>query len=130
MADEQQNPQWYKTLLGVVIALLIAAAGNGVIAWSDLRNLRDSVARLESDVDIVDSTLATIAAQAHANTIHRVEHDRNAERWINQILENERDIREFQRAPKARPDPFTGTEGAALRSRIEQLEQGTEERQP
>ena len=130
MANDESNPQWYKTLLGVVIALLITAAGNGIIAWSDLRNLRDSVARIESDVDIVDSTLAAIAAQAHANTIHRVEHDKNAERWINQILENERDIREFQRAPKAGPDPFTGTEGAKLRDRIERLEQGAEEQQP
>ena len=130
MADEQQNPQWYKTLLGVVIALLITAAGNGVIAWSDLRNLRDSVARIESDVDIVDATLAAIASQAHANTIHRVEHDKSAERWINQILENEREIHLLQRAPEARPDPFTGTEGAALRGRIERLEQRDEEDRP
>ena len=130
MANDESNPQWYKTFLGVVIALLITAAGNGIIAWSDLRNLRDSVARIESDVGIVDSTLAAIAAQAHANSIHRTEHEKSAERWINQIIENERDIRKLQRAPDARPDPFTGTEGAALRSRIEQLEQGTEERQP
>ena len=130
MANDEPNPQWYKTLLGVVIALLIAAAGNGVIAWSDLRNLRDSVARLESDVDIVDSTLAAIAAQAHANSIHRAEHEKNSERWINQIIENERDIRKLQQAPGARPDPFTGTQGAKLRDRIERLEQGAEEHQP
>jgi hypothetical protein len=104
------------------IAVLVAMAGQGVLAWRDIAVLNHSVEELANTYITDAATLAAIAQQAHANSIHREEHERSAERWIDKILENERAIHSLQTDAAARKDPFTGTEGAELRRRIEALE--------
>jgi hypothetical protein len=107
------------------IAVLVAMAGQGVLAWRDIAILNHTVKEL-ADTYVTDiATLAAIAEQAHANTIHRVEHERQAARYIAKIEVNERAIIELQSNARARPDPFTGTDGDKLRHRIERLEQET-----
>jgi hypothetical protein len=108
--------------------LLSALLVNGVVAWSDLRVLAGSVKELRDSYITDIATLAAIAEQAHANTIHRVEHERQAERYIAKIEANERAIIELKSDSKARPDPFTGTDGDELRHRIERLEQEADSR--
>jgi hypothetical protein len=123
MNDDQASQGGYaKIVVAVFTALLIAAIGQGVVAWRDIAVVAHSVQELR-DTYITDAaTLAAIAQQAHANSIHRVEHEKQAERWIDKILENERRIQRIETNTSARPDPFTGTEGRALRYRIEKLE--------
>jgi hypothetical protein len=73
-------------------------------------------------VDANTNSMRAIAEQSHANSIHRIEHEKNAQQWINKIIENERDIHALQSNANARKDPFTGTEGRQLEQRIRRLE--------
>ena len=109
-------------IIPAFIAVLVAMAGQGVLAWRDIAVLNHSVEKLANTYITDATTLASIAQQAHANSIHREEHERSAERWIDKILENERDIHSLQTDSASRKDPFTGSEGAELRRRIEALE--------
>jgi hypothetical protein len=97
-------------------------AGQGVLAWRDIAVLNHSIEELANTYITDAATLASIAQQAHANSIHREEHERNAERWIDKIIENEKAILQLQRDSGARDYSFTGAQGDALRRRIEQLE--------
>jgi hypothetical protein len=109
-------------IIPAFIAVLVAMAGQGVLAWRDIAVLNHSIEELANTYITDAATLAAIAQQAHANSIHREEHERNAERWIDKIIENERAILQLQRDSGARDDSFTGAQGDALRRRIEQLE--------
>jgi hypothetical protein len=122
-----------KLAVGAVATLLVASIGQGFLAWRDLAVLNATVEELAADHarDIRDirerysldaATLAAIAEQTHANSIHRVEHDKSAEHWIGQIKDNTRSVRKLEQDPNARRDPFTGTEGKALEDRIKALE--------
>lgn len=135
MNDEQNQqgnatPEWLvNAIKTVVIALLIAASTGGAISWRDLGVLDARVAELRAGYLTDAATLGTIATQSHANTLHRIEHEKAATREIARIDANEErsranelEISRLQRSPAARPDSFTGTEGDALRRRVEKLE--------
>jgi hypothetical protein len=122
MNEDEKQKGFFRLTETLVPTLLGALLINGVVAWSDLRVLAGSVKELRDSYVTDIATLAAIAEQAHANTIHRVEHERQAERYIAKIEANERAIIELRTNSKSRPDPFTGTEGRALRDRIEKLE--------
>jgi len=85
--------------------------------------LSHSVAELRDTYVTDAATLAAIAQQAHANSIHRAEHERNFDRTIKKVEANERAIIELRVNTQSRADPFTGSEGAELRTRIQRLEQ-------
>ena len=115
---------------GLLTSALLVAGGHGILTWSDVRSLRADVARVESNLNVTDNTIAVVAAEANANSIHRIEHEKQAEKEIRRIDANEtRSLRNqfllerLRENPAARPDPFTGTEGADLRRRVEHLEQ-------
>jgi hypothetical protein len=121
-------------LLAFLSIFAAPGIGYGVWTWSNTHRLNDRVERLEADfaalhlsfeaeLKSLNATITVIAAEASANSIHRAEHEKSAGRWIDQIINNTRDIGDLQNTPKARSDPFTGTEGDALRDRIERLEQ-------
>lgn len=57
------------------------------------------------------------------------EHRRDADQWVSRIRENEsgcdeckRDVAALKSRSSARADPFTGTEGAELKSRLTAIE--------
>jgi hypothetical protein len=121
--DPEQQSGYTKIAAAVITALLVAAIGQGVLVWRDIAVLAHTVKDLR-DTYITDAaTLAAIAEQAHANSIHRIEHKEQAERYIRKIEANERAIIQLQVNTSSRADPFTGSEGAELRDRIERLEQ-------
>lgn len=122
--SEREQSGSIKVAIAVAGALVVAAVTNGVALWSDVRLLSAAVARMESDLTELDATLARIAIETSANTVHRAEHERQSERWIEQIERNRDAIEALKEKPSARPDPFTGTEGRALSDRIERLEAG------
>lgn len=71
----------------------------------------------------------------HASAIsslerYAVEHNRDASQWIESIKRNvdkceqcRVDVAELKADVRARPDPFTGTEGRSLEARINALEE-------
>jgi hypothetical protein len=122
--DERQSNEsgYYKIAVAVISALLVAAIGQGVVVWRDNSVLSSGLEELRRAVDANTDSLRAIAQQAHANSIHRLEHEKQAERWIDKILENEHNIHALQQQPAARPDPFTGTEGRELERRLRVLE--------
>ena len=112
------------------LSAAVAASGAILLSWRDLGIFESRLDVLNSDVEsikrqlrTVDLTDAAIAKQVAENSIHRIEHEKSAERWIDQIIENENDIHDLQSRTSARPDPFTGTQGRELRKRIEKLEE-------
>jgi hypothetical protein len=121
--NEHEQQGSVKIAIAVAGALVVAAVTNGVALWSDVRLLSAAVARMESDLTELDATLARISIETSANTVHRAEHERQSERWIEQIERNRDAIEALKEKPSARPDPFTGTEGRQLRERIERLEE-------
>jgi len=116
--DEQH---FHKFAITVITALLLAAIGQGLILWRDNSVLSVGMEELRHAVDANTDTIRALAQQAHANSIHRIEHEKQAERWINQIIENGRAIHDLQQQPGARPDPFTGSQGRELQRQIDEL---------
>ena len=79
-------------------------------------------------LDLVDR-ISRLDVAVAANSEHRVVHEEQSRHWISQIIRNRDDVRDLEQSvaelravPQARPDPFTGTDGDALRARIERLE--------
>ena len=79
-------------------------------------------------VDLLRS-ISALDLLVATNTAHRLEHDHQAQQWIDQIKENRITVRKLESivaslrtVPSERPDPFTGTEGSALERRIRALE--------
>lgn len=126
---EREQSGSIKVAVAAAAALVVAAVTNGVALWSDVRLLSAAVARIESDLTTVDTALARIAVESSANSVHRVEHQRTVDKWIEQIERNRDAIAEIREKASARADPFTGTEGRALRDRIERLETGRDSTQ-
>jgi hypothetical protein len=122
--NDPKLPQdgYAKIAVAVITALLTAAIGQGIVVWRDNSVLSARMEDLQRAVDGNTITLRAIAEQAHANSIHRTEHEKNAQQWINKIIENERDIHALQSNANARKDPFTGSEGRELEQRIRRLE--------
>lgn len=124
------TPEWLvNAIKTVVIALLVAASTGGIVSWRDLGVLDAQFQELRAGYITDAATLAAIAQQSHANSLHRVEHEKTAAREIARIDANERrshanelGLERLQRAPDPRPDPFTGSDGERLRERIERLE--------
>ena len=124
------TPEWLvNAIKTVVIGLLIAASTGGIVSWRDLGVLDAQFQELRAGYITDAATLAAIAQQSHSNTLHRIEHEKTAAREIARIDANERrshaneiGLERLQRAPDPRPDPFTGSDGARLRERIERLE--------
>ena len=112
----------YKIAVAVFTALLTAAIGQGILVWRDASVLSSRVAELRSAVDANTESLRVLGQISNTNAIHRQEHERQADRWIKQIEQNERDLQDLLRNSGARPDPFTGTQGRALDDRIRRLE--------
>jgi hypothetical protein len=121
--DDTHSSTPAKVAVAVIAALLTASVGQGFLVWRDVAVLSHTVAELRDTYVTDAATLAAIAQQAHANSIHRVEHERQAKRYIDKIEANERSIIELRVNTQSRADPFTGTEGAELRTRIQRLEQ-------
>jgi hypothetical protein len=118
--DPQESAKEITIGLSALLAFLsiIAAPGigYGVWTWSNTHRLNDRVERLEADfaalhlsyeaeLKSLNATLAVVAEEAHANSIHREAHEESAGRWIDQIIDNSKEIRELQRtkAPGSRP---------------------------
>ena len=120
--DDENERGYYKIGVAVVSALLVAAIGQGVVVWRDNSVLSSSVEDIQRAVDAIALTQRNLAEQSHANTIHRLEHEKQAARWIDKILENERDIHAMQQR-NFRPDPFTGAQGRDLDRRLKALEE-------
>jgi hypothetical protein len=122
--NDSKLPQdgYAKIAVAVVTALLTAAIGQGIVVWRDNSVLSARVEDLQRAVDGNTNSLRTIAEQSHTNSIHRIEHEKNAQQWINKIIENEQDIHALQSNAAARKDPFTGSEGRQLEQRIKALE--------
>jgi hypothetical protein len=112
-----------KIAVAVITALLTAAIGQGIVVWRDNSVIASRVEDLQRAVDGNTNSLRAIAEQSHANSIHRVEHEKNARHWIDKIIENEQSIHALQNIAGARKDPFTGSEGRELEQRIRKLEQ-------
>lgn len=122
--DNERQSGSVKIAVAAAAALVVAAVTNGVALWSDVRLLAAAVSRVESDLGQLDAAFGAISIETRANTVHRTEHQRQSEQYLRQIEANREAIEALRRQPAARPDPFTGTEGAALRARIERLEAG------
>jgi hypothetical protein len=127
--SRESQEGWVKLIATGFLSVAITAAGAVAVSWRDLGVLRADLGILNRQIDAVtteirqvDNTLRIIAKQAAENSIHRVEHEKQADRWIAQILENEAAIHELIRVPAKRADPFTGTQGRELEERIKQLE--------
>lgn len=124
------TPEWLvNAIKTVVVALLVAASSGGIISWRDLGVLDAQFQELRAGYITDAATLAAIAQQSHANTLHRHEHEKTAAREIARIDANEKrshanelELNRMQRSTDARPDPFTGSDGEILRRRIEKLE--------
>ena len=121
MDEAHSQDGYHKIAVAVITALLVAAIGQGVVVWRDNSVLSASLEDLQRAVDANTETLRALAQQAHANSIHRIEHEKQAERWIDKIIENERNIHALQNQPTARPDPFTGSDGRELQRQIDEL---------
>ena len=129
MDDESQSGH-FKIAVAIATALLTAFIGAGIVLWRDVAVLSVSLEELR-DTYITDAaTLAAIAQQAHANTIHRAEHERTAEREIARITANEQRshrnelaITKLERNPDVRADPNTGAEGRVRDKRLDRVEQ-------
>jgi hypothetical protein len=128
MNDESSNQDGYiKIAVAIVSALLVSAIGQGIVVWRDNSVLSAGLEDLRSAVDTNTNTLRVIAEQSSENSVHRIEHERQADFWINRIEQNTRELHALQRQPSARPDPFTGTEGRELERRIRVIEELTNE---
>ena len=123
MDDENEQQGYIKVAVAVVSALLVAAIGQGIMVWRDNAVLSTGVEELRRAVDTNTNTLRVVAEQSSANTVHRLEHERQSSFWIARIEQNTREIHALQREPAARSDPFTGTEGRTLERRIRAIEQ-------
>ena len=121
--NEREQSGSIKVAIAIAAALVVAAVTNGIAVWSDVRLLSSAVSRIESDLATLDVTLARVAIETSANSVHRVEHQRQSDQWIKQIERNRDAIEALREKPSARPDPFTGTEGRELKQRIERLEE-------
>lgn len=122
--NEREQSGSIKVVIAVAGALVVAAVSNGVAVWSDVRLLSSAVSRIESDLGTLDAALTRLSVESSANSVHRVEHQRQSDQWIRQIERNRDAIAEIKEKASARADPFTETEGRALRDRIERLETG------
>ena len=122
MDDDSAQAGTYKVAIAIFTALLTAAIGQGILVWRDASVLSSRVSELRSAVDANTESLRVLGQIANSNAIHRYEHERQADHWIKQIEENERNVQDLLRNSGARPDPFTGTQGRALDDRIRRLE--------
>jgi len=120
---------WVKLAAAGLISAAVASGGAVAVSWRDLGVLQSDIGVLHSATDSLatelrqlENTLSIIARQTAENSIHRVEHEKQADRWIAQILENEAAIHELIRVSAKRADPFTGTQGRELDERIKRLE--------
>jgi hypothetical protein len=122
--NDPKLPQdgYAKIAVAVITALLTAAIGQGIVVWRDNSVITARLEDVQRAVDANTNSMRAIAEQSHANSIHRIEHEKNAQQWINKIIENERDIHALQSSAAARKDPFTGSEGRELERRIKALE--------
>jgi hypothetical protein len=96
-------------------ALSAAGVTGGLIAWRDVGIVRADILIHHEELVRHRAMLDDIDGRCRTNTVSR---ERN-ERIIDRL---EREVSELRNHPQARPDPFTGTEGRALRDRIERLE--------
>ena len=127
--DDESQAGHFKIAVAIATALLTAFIGAGIVLWRDVAVLSVSLEELR-DTYITDAaTLAAIAQQAHANTIHRAEHERTAQREIARITANEQRshsnqlaITKLERNPDARADPNTGAEGRVRDKRLDRVE--------
>lgn len=127
--DEEFQAGHFKVAIAIVSALLTAAIAQGVVMWRDFAVLSTTVEELRNTYVTDNATLAAIAQQASTNTVHRLEHERTAEREIARITANEQRsyrnelaISKLQRDPDARADPNTGADGRVRDKRLDQLE--------
>jgi hypothetical protein len=103
-------------LLAFLSIFAAPGIGYGVWTWSNTHRLNDRVERLEADfaalhlrfeanLASIDATLTVVAEEAHANSIHREAHEESSGRWIDQIVDNSKEIRELRRAQSPSPRP-------------------------
>ena len=102
-------------VVALMAALSAAGVTGGLIAWRDVGIVRADILIHHAELQRQRTVLEDIDARCRTNTVSR---ERN-ERVIDRL---EREVSELRNHPTARPDPFTGTEGRALRDRIERLE--------
>ena len=126
---DDERPWHINIILTLVTALCTAAIGQGVVVWRDVAVLAHSVEELRATYITDAATLAAIAQQAHVNSVHRVEHERTAEREIARIGANEQRsyrnqiaITELKTDSDTRADPNTGTEGRIRDKRLDRVE--------
>ena len=138
--DDELQVGHFKIAIAIATALLTAFLGGGIVLWRDFAVLSTNVAELRnayiSDMQEMralygtdSATLAAIAEQAHANSIHRIEHDKSADRWIKVIEENDKRghrnemlVNKLQTETAARADPNTGAEGRIRDKRLDRVD--------
>ena len=127
--DDELQAGHFKVAIAIATALLTAFLGGGIVLWRDFAVLSHDVEELRATYITDAATLAAIAQQAHANTIHRAEHERTAEREIARIGANEQRsyrnqiaITELKTDSDTRADPNTGTEGRIRDKRLDRVE--------
>lgn len=125
-ADRGAAPLWLKLVATGLVSVAVAMGSAGLLSWRDLGVIDSRIGVLERRTDGLerrleqsDDTVSVLAAQANTNSIHRMEHEKSAERWIDQIVQNTKEIQNLQRNTNARPDPFTGTMGRELEERVQ-----------
>jgi len=86
-------------------------------------------------LDAKDVRVTALEVSVARGLEHIAEHDVTAQHWISAILELQRQERQTQirlsrmeTKPSARPDSFTGTDGARLERMIKALEQKLEKK--
>jgi hypothetical protein len=122
-----------EALTATVVALVVFGFG----VWIDVRDIKSDMdgiktAQLPPRLCERIGDCATIAKLGDAMDIchrnvercesHIVSHDREAEQWKQRIIRLEQQFYEINTQPKARADPFTGTEGRELERRLHELE--------
>jgi hypothetical protein len=107
MSDTRQDG--YSRFAAIIISafttILVAMAGQGVLAWRDIAVLNHSVEEL--------------VVAYHANSAYSDERGRKMEARISEL---ETQLRLLQNQPASRADPFTGSQGRELMRRIDALE--------
>ena len=109
--------------LTFVVGILVA--GFGSMAWHLVNGIDNQINQGIHDNAKLYGMVRSMQIDISKVSEHVINHEAEKQIWVNRILENAEHIRFLQTRPGARSDPFTGTEGRAIESRIKALEKRT-----
>jgi hypothetical protein len=93
------------------VSIALATVALGLLTFTG-HQFAERIGQIEQQINASSVAVAE-------NTLHRVEHERQADYWIAVIDANRDAIHKLSSDTKARPDPFTGTDGRELRRLID-----------